>query len=75
MRYVSFRVETQAGEKPFLETYGIDFDKAPASLEQLEEVNFARNDLEHGEEPFGMSRRQTKEHEIRFPSFCVALQP
>jgi len=54
-------------KKHFLETYSIDFDKAPVPLEQLEEVNFARNDLEHGEEPFGMSRRQSEEHAARFP--------
>ena len=72
MRYVSFHLEAQANKKHFLETYRIVLDKTPVSPGQIEEVNFARNDLEHGEEPFGMSPRQNEEHEIRFPSFCVA---
>ena len=33
----------------------------------MEEVNLARNDLEHIDEPFGMIRRQSEEHHTRFP--------
>ena len=73
MRNVSFHLEAQANKKHFLETYRIVLDKTPVSPGQMEEVNFARNGLEHGEEPFGMSPRQSKEHEIRLPSFCGAF--
>jgi hypothetical protein len=54
-------------KKHFLDVYGIDFEKAPIPLEELEEVNLARNDSEHSGQPFGMTRRQSKEHALRFP--------
>jgi hypothetical protein len=52
----------------FRDAYEIDFDKAPVRLVELEEVVLARNDLEHGGEAFGMTRRQSKEHQRRFPA-------
>lgn len=54
-------------KKHFLDVYGIDFKKAPVPLEDLEEVNLARNDVEHSGQPFGMTRRQSKEQALRFP--------
>lgn len=51
----------------FLETYGIDWSESPVSVDELEEVNLARNDVEHNGEPFGMSRSQSKGHRARFP--------
>lgn len=51
----------------FLQAYGIDFDQSPIPLEELEEINLARNDAEHGGEAFGMTRRQSDEHLLRFP--------
>jgi hypothetical protein len=54
-------------KKHFLDVYGIDFEKAPVPLDELEEVNLARNDTEHSGLPFGMTRRQSKEHALRFP--------
>ncbi len=58
----------QRYKKHFLATYGIDWEKGPVPLDDLEEVNLARNDVEHGGEPFGMTRRQSQEHALRFPS-------
>lgn len=29
--------------------------------------NLARNDVEHGGEPFGMARRQSKQDQLKFP--------
>jgi len=51
----------------FLDAYNIDFEKAPIPLDELEEVNLARNDTEHSGEPFGMTRRQSEQHARRFP--------
>jgi len=58
----------QRYKKHFLDTYGIAWEAGPVPLDELEEVNLARNDVEHGGEPFGMTRRQSKEHELRFPA-------
>lgn len=55
-------------KKHFLDTYGIDFEQGPIPLNELEEVNLARNDTEHSSEPFGMTRRQSVEHQLRFPT-------
>ncbi len=52
----------------FLNVCGIDWNPSPVPLSELEEINLARNDLEHGGEPFGMTRRQSKEHVRRFPA-------
>lgn len=51
----------------FLETYGIDWESGPMSPAQIEEINFARNDIQHSGQEFGMTRRQNKEHSRRFP--------
>jgi hypothetical protein len=51
----------------FAVAYGIDFEKGPVQLSDLEEINMARNDFEHEGQAFGMTRLQTKEHQRRFP--------
>jgi hypothetical protein len=51
----------------FLETYGIDWDRGPVKFSELEEVNLARNDVEHSGEPFDMTRSQSEHHRKRFP--------
>lgn len=51
----------------FRDGYGIDWDMAPVPVSELEEVNLARNDSEHREDPLGMTRRQSEEHARRFP--------
>jgi hypothetical protein len=52
----------------FRDGYGIDWDNSPVPVSELEEVNLARNDVEHRGEAFGMTRRQSKEHVRRFPA-------
>ncbi len=51
----------------FSETYGIDWEKGPVPPEQLEEINLARNDIQHPDDAFGMTRRQSRKHQERFP--------
>jgi hypothetical protein len=53
--------------KHFANNYAIDWGLGPVPLEQLEEVNLARNDVEHNGQPFGMTRHQSGEHQRRFP--------
>ncbi len=55
-------------KKHFRDAYGIDFEKGPVPLDDLEEVNLARNDAEHSSDPFAMTRRQSGEHQVRFPT-------
>jgi hypothetical protein len=52
--------------KHFLETHGIDWEEGPVPLDELEEVNLARNDVEHGGEPFGKTQRLPKDNGLRF---------
>jgi hypothetical protein len=54
-------------KKHFYDTYDIDFEKGPVPLAELEEVNLARNDVEHSGQAFGMTRRQSKPHQLKFP--------
>jgi hypothetical protein len=56
--------------KHFLETHGIDWEEGPVPLDELEEVNLARNDVERGGEPFGKTRRLTKDRELSLPVSC-----
>lgn len=51
----------------FEEKLGIDWDASPIPPVQIEEINLARNDIQHEGEIFGMARRQSKEHFQRFP--------
>jgi hypothetical protein len=55
-------------KRHFRDAYGIDFEQGPVPLDELEEVNLARNDAEHNSDPFGMTRRQSDEHQLRFPT-------
>jgi len=52
--------------KHFLETHGIDWEEGPVPLDELEEVNLARNDVEHGGDPFGKTRRLPQDNGLRF---------
>jgi hypothetical protein len=51
----------------FLETYGVDWETGPVPAHELEEINLARNDIHHTGQEFGMTRRQSEEHQTRFP--------
>jgi hypothetical protein len=51
----------------FLETFDIDWNQGPVSIAELEEINLARNDVEHSGSAFGMTRTQSKDHQDRFP--------
>ena len=51
----------------FLQEYDIDWESGPVPIEELEEVNLARNDVEHNGQPFAMTRVQSKDHKRRFP--------
>jgi hypothetical protein len=55
-------------QRHFMDVYGIDWSQAPVSIDELEEVNLARNDLEHGGSPFGMAVKQSSDHQRRFPN-------
>lgn len=52
----------------FLRTFGIDWEDGPVSPSELEEINLVRNDSEHGSEAIGMDRRQSEDHQQRFPN-------
>jgi hypothetical protein len=54
-------------KKFFLNEYGIDWEAGPVSTVDLEEINLARNDIQHTGDSFGMDRRQSKDHQLRFP--------
>jgi len=56
----------------FLEAYDIDWDAGPVPTAQIEEINLARNDIQHTGQEFGMTRRQSKEHHRRFPDGIFA---
>ncbi len=54
-------------KRHFADAYGIDWELGPVPVEELEELNLARNDVEHNGQPFGMTRHQSCEHQRRFP--------
>jgi len=58
----------------FLDTYRIDWEAGPIPPAQLEEINLARNDIQHSEQEFGMSRRMDKKHFARFPDGLFASE-
>jgi len=39
----------------------------PVPTSEIEETNVTRNDIQHTGQEFGMARRQSKEHNRRFP--------
>src|ERR1700758_3999391 len=53
-------------QETFLEIHGIDWEEGPVPIDELEEVNLTRNDVERRGEPFGITRRLTKDHELGF---------
>jgi hypothetical protein len=60
----------QARKSFFLQAYAIDWDKSPIPVVELEEINLARNDIQHTDKLFGifgLTRRQNEEHRTRFP--------
>jgi len=56
----------------FLEEYDIDWDAGPVPPAEIEEINLARNDIQHTGQIFGLTRRQSKEHRRRFPAGIFA---
>jgi hypothetical protein len=52
--------------------YGIDWTASPIPPEKVEELNLARNDMQHSETYFGMTRRQGNEHREKFPDGLFA---
>ena len=61
-------------QKFYLEVYGIDWEKSPVSPSALEEINLARNDIQHSGQEFGMEKRLSKKHHRRFPDGMFAHQ-
>jgi hypothetical protein len=51
----------------FAEAYSIDWTQSPVPIEALEEINLARNDIQHGRSTPGLSRYQSEPHTLRFP--------
>lgn len=57
----------------FVQEYGIDWAKSPAvDVSLIEEVNFARNDIQHGGTFLDMEHRQNTEYFARFPASIFA---
>ena len=52
----------------FADAYSIDWTQSPIPTEALDEINFARNDIQHGRPALGLGRYQTERHRDRFPS-------
>jgi len=47
--------------------YSIDWTKCPVLTEDLEEINLARNDIQHGRPALGLGRYRNEKHSQRFP--------
>lgn len=58
----------------FNEKYGIDWDKGPVPPEELEEINLARNDIQHSGQEFGMRRYKSDDLFTRFPDGLFAYE-
>jgi hypothetical protein len=74
-KYISQRRNRVKGESwlgryiaLFAEVYGIDWTQSPVATADLEEINLARNDIQHGRPALGLSRYQSEQHANRFPS-------
>ena len=50
------------------DAYGVDWANSVVSAEQIEEINLARNDLQHGQSAYNLSRYRTELHKLKFPS-------
>jgi len=73
-KYVSQRKNRVKGQSWFThyiaflaEVWGIDFSQCPVATESLEEINLARNDIQHGRAAFGFQRYRDEQHKQRFP--------
>ena len=54
----------------FKEAYGIEWEKGPVALADLDEINVTRNDIHHRDVPFGLfglTVVQREKHRTRFP--------
>jgi hypothetical protein len=51
----------------FADAYSIDWNRSPVPTEDLEEINLARNDIQHGRPAFGFGRYRDERHAQRFP--------
>jgi hypothetical protein len=56
----------------FLDAYGVDWQAGPVPLNEIEELNLARNDIQHPGFEFGMNRKRSKVHQSRFPQGLFA---
>jgi hypothetical protein len=56
----------------FLHVYGIDWTKSSVDILFLEEVNFVRNDIQHGGMFYSLEHRQNAEYFKRFPASIFA---
>lgn len=56
----------------FLQAYGIDWAKSPVDIGLLEEINFARNDIQHRGTFYDWEHRQNDDYFNRFPASIFA---
>jgi hypothetical protein len=56
----------------FLQVYGIDWTKSSIDILFLEEINFVRNDIQHGGVFYSLEHRQNAEYFKRFPASIFA---
>lgn len=51
---------------------GVDWICSPVDLRIIEQINIARNDIQHGGEAYTLAKRQNQEHHKRFPDGIFA---
>lgn len=56
----------------FLQAYNIDWAASPVDVGTLEEINFARNDIQRGGAFYDMEHRQNDDYFTRFPASIFA---
>lgn len=59
-------------QRLFLGRYGIDWTASDVDLDFIQQVNFARNDIQHGGTFYDMGHRQNDEYFNRFPTSIFA---
>jgi hypothetical protein len=76
MRPAKLRGESwfQAFQRFFLDEYGIDWTRTGVDIGLLEQVNLARNDIQHEGRSYDLARLQNKRHAERFPESIFASQ-
>lgn len=62
----------EAFKRFFRDEYGIDWEKTGVDLGLLEQINLARNDIQHEGRPYDMARLQNQKHAQRFPDSIFA---